>query len=69
MVKLFGQGVKMIEASDEDRQNKCAEVINRALKEFDCTMVPTFLAIGKEIRHSVDVVAKPRDTGNLTGPN
>lgn len=69
MIKLFGQDIPMIEASDEDRQNKCTEVINRTLKEFNCVMVPTFLVIGKNITHTIDVVAKPRDTQKLTSPN
>lgn len=61
MVKLFGQDIPMIETSDEDRQNKCAEVINRALKEFDCMMVPKFMALGTKIIHDVSIIAKPRE--------
>lgn len=61
MIKLFGQDIPMIEASDEERQNKCTEIVNRALKQFDCTMVPRFMALGTNIIHDVTIMAKPRE--------
>jgi len=53
-------GVKHIEGNDKVRMEKCAAVINQALVEFDCIMIPRFELRPGKVDGFVDVIAKPR---------
>lgn len=60
-------GVKMIEGDDRVREQKCLDVINQVLAQFDCAMVPEVVISGPNIMTRVSIVAKKRGPNNGPG--
>jgi hypothetical protein len=52
------EAAKLLEADRQERGRLCAEAIQAALQQYQCTLVPVLGIVGERIAHRVEIQAQ-----------